>query len=103
MSYEAKLCLIMKDLGELRASQDEIMARIDTLSAVLAERMGDQDERLDSVKEAVDSVAAHVPFVDSLANSGVVRAVKTMNGMLHAVSPAALLMTSLSIEDESLD
>lgn len=43
------------------------------------------ENRLTSIEKEVGLVSKHVPFVDNLANSGVVSAVKSLNSVLKSV------------------
>ena len=51
------------------------------------------EKRLDSLEEEIKKVSKHVPFVDSLANSGAVSAVSSLNTLFSSINPYNLLAT----------
>ncbi len=49
------------------------------------------EKRLDSLEEEIKKVSKHVPFVDSLANSGAVSAVSSLNTLFRSINPYNLV------------
>ena len=52
------------------------------------------EKRLDSLEEEIKKVSKHVPFVDSLANSGAVSAVSSLNNLFRSINPYNLVATT---------
>ena len=52
------------------------------MEATLSAQLKEIKDQLDRIEEDVKRVSKHVPFVDDLANSGVVKAVSSLNTVL---------------------
>lgn len=52
------------------------------------------EKRLDSLEEEIKKVSKHVPFVDSLANSGAVSAVSSLNTLFRSINPYNLVASA---------
>ena len=50
-------------------------------------RLDEISHRLDSIENDLQRVSKHVPFVDSLSESGVVKTIKAINGALAYLNP----------------
>ena len=49
------------------------------------------EKRLENIENDTKSISKHIPFVDSLANSGAVSAVSSLNTLFKSINPYNLL------------
>lgn len=68
------------------------LQRIETNQLEMKQMLKDMKAQLDNIEEEVYRISKHVPFVDDLANSGVVRAVSKLN----------MVFSSAFLQDEPL-
>jgi len=55
---------------------------METQLSTIIEKLNNIEKRLTIIEKEVCLVSKHVPFVDSLSNSGVVKTVSAINSML---------------------
>ena len=49
------------------------------------------EKKLENIENDTKSISKHIPFVDSLANSGAVSAVSSLNTLFKSINPYNLL------------
>lgn len=71
--------------------------------SIIISKLIDIDKRLCIIEEEVKQVSKHVPFVDNLAESGVVSAVQSVNMIISSINPYKYINNNIddskSIED----
>lgn len=60
------------------------------------EKLEQIEERLCRIEEELQKVSKHVPFVDSLSESGAVKAISSLNSMFSSLNP----MRYISFEEK---
>jgi chromosome segregation ATPase len=69
---------------------DEILKKLESMNEKLDNieiKLYDIEIKLDNSQKEIDSLCKHVPFVEALANSGVVSAIKQVNNIVYSINP----------------
>ena len=54
---------------------------------IIIQKLEEIEIRIDKLEQEMCSLSKHAPFVDSLAKSGVVKTIKSFNGLLSSINP----------------
>jgi archaellum component FlaC len=54
---------------------------------LILERLERLEKKVDIINQEIATLSKHAPFVDSLANSGVVSAIYNVNSIISSINP----------------
>ncbi len=74
----------------------------DILQLILR-RIESLEEKLDEVDKKVSTLTKHAPFVDSLAESGAVKAISSLNTVFSSLNPMRYISDNSGISIENID